>query len=333
MTKFQDLTGKKFGKWNVVEYLGKQNYSCVCDCGTHRIVSVHNLRNGKTTSCGCGREKNLTGKKIDRLTVLRKLPMTKSYVEYECQCDCGAIITKTYFGLTHNKELCCPDCKIPQIEDISGQKFGRLTVIRYAGKSQSNQTMWECQCECGNTITAQAQNLKNGHTKSCGCYNIELTSKRNRTHGETRTRLYNIWHDMCYRCYGEKHHSYYLYGAKGITVCDEWKNSFEKFRDWALQNGYADNLSIDRIDSTGNYEPSNCRWATDLVQANNTNRNRYFTIDGITDTLANWCRKYNMPYATVSSRIRGEWDIVDALTLPIGQKWGAGHRNKRKAGE
>lgn len=219
---------------------------------------------------------------------------------------------------------------MPDIIDITGQKFGRLTAIRYVGRSKGRQSLWEFRCDCGKTIIAQKHNVRNGHTKSCGCYNIELLSKRNRTHGETRTRLYNIWHDMVYRCYGEKHKSYPLYGGKGITVCDEWKDSFETFRDWSLQNGYADNLSIDRIDSTGNYEPSNCRWATDIEQANNTNRNRLCTIDGVTDTLANWCRKYNMPYVTASSRVLRGWDAIDALTLPPGQPRGTGKRLKKE---
>ena len=126
---------------------------------------------------------------------------------------------------------------------------------------------------------------------------------------------------MNYRCYGEKHRSYKDYGGRGIAVCKEWRDSFETFHDWALSHGYKDNLSIDRKDYNGNYCPENCRWATNIQQANNTSRNLIFTVDEYTDTLPNLCRKYNMPYATVHSRIyTGKWDIKRALTQPIKHK-------------
>lgn len=317
MPEMQDLAGKRFGKWTVIKRVGKTKCLCKCDCGTVKEQFVSNITGGKTLSCGCTRNLYYPGAKFGKLTILRKIQNKKSYPQYECQCDCGntLIVAPNFFS---KEEVCCYDCQTPKVEDISGQRFGRLTAIKYAGKSKGKQTLWECRCDCGNTVIVHQQNLKSGHTNSCGCYNSDIASESNKTHGESKLRIYTIWHDMLLRCYSDKHHSYYLYGGSGITVCAEWKNSYESFRDWSYANGYAENLSIDRIDYTGNYEPSNCRWATLLVQANNTSRNLYYTIDGITDTLANWCRKYNMPYMTVHSRVYAlKWDILDALTKPI----------------
>lgn len=321
MAKRLDLTGQKFGRWTVLKYLGDQYYLCRCECGTEREVYAGNLRDGKTKSCGCINRDDFIGKKIGRLTVLRKLPKTKSYTQYECQCECGKIFVTSSNTLKSKYNKSCPDCRKSRVEDISGKRFDRLVAIRYAGKSKRKQTLWECKCDCGNMVIVHQQNLISGHTKSCGCYNREIAVERNTIHGDTNTRIYHIWHDMMYRCYGEKHKSYYLYGGKGITVCEEWKE-YQNFKNWAIGNGYADDLSIDRKDNEKGYEPSNCRWATDLQQANNTSRNKLYVINGKSDTIANLCRKYNVSYATASSRIRRGWDIKAALETPVKKKKG-----------
>ena len=317
----ENLEGKRFGLWTVIKRTQSGNCLCKCDCGTGKEVKIYNLKSGKSTSCGCARKNDLVGKKIGKLTIIKRLPMKKSYVEYECLCDCGNTIIKAYSNLVSTVgEKCCSNCKTPKVEDISGKRFGRLTAIKYIGKSKGKQTLWECKCDCGNIAIVHQQNLKSEHTSSCGCYNSEVASEREKEHGQSGTRLYNIWHDMIYRCYNSNHRSYKDYGGKGIIVCNEWKDDFEVFRNWAIENGYKENLSIDRIDSDKNYCPENCRWATDIQQANNTSRNLIFTVDGCTDTLANLCRKYNIPYTLAHSRIYRNWDIKKALTEPSQRK-------------
>lgn len=144
--------------------------------------------------------------------------------------------------------------------DLTGRRFGRLTALERTGNDSNGRAIWRCRCDCGNEKEILAASLVHGFTKSCGCLR----------HGQSKTRLYHIWAHMIQRCEDPKSNKFHLYGGRGISVCEEWRKDFMAFRTWALENGYTDNLSIDRIDSNGNYEPSNCRWAT----ASEQNRNR-----------------------------------------------------------
>ena len=217
------------------------------------------------------------------------------------------------------------------IKDLTGQKFGRWTVIEYAGKDEYHNALWLCECDCEDKTRriVNGNNLRRSISTSCGCYQKELAQaiciKRNtetgapyaRTHGLSKTRIYNIWCDMKSRCYREKDNHYSYYGGRGISVCDEWKSDFMSFYNWAINNGYQEDLTIDRIDFNGNYEPNNCRWATVDEQINNRRYNRMVTYNGKTQTLKQWATEFGINYHTFLSRIdEFNWDFEKALTTP-----------------
>lgn len=161
--------------------------------------------------------------------------------------------------------------------EMLGMKFGKLLVIgevpdRYISKN-GKEAVWVCRCECGRVIQVRGGQLRSGHTKSCGCAKGEYCGKVHLVHGEHSTRLHSIWNSMKQRCNNPNNPKYMDYGGRGITVCDEWNESFIAFRNWALANGYVDgkghDCSIDRINNDGGYYPENCRWTTAKVQANN----------------------------------------------------------------
>lgn len=139
--------------------------------------------------------------------------------------------------------------------------------------------------------------------------------------GRKNTRLYRIWNNMKSRCYNPHFSQYKNYGARGISVCDEWKDDFQSFHDWAISHGYTDELTIDRIDNNGNYRPDNCRWINNKAQSNNRRSNHIVTIENETKTLTEWCEIYDINYQTVQDRIRRGWSESDALTKPICTKF------------
>lgn len=148
--------------------------------------------------------------------------------------------------------------------DLKSHKFSRLTVVKYVGNAR-----WLCKCDCGNEKVVYRGDLKNGATQSCGCLQKERTSQSNSKHRLHDTRLYNIWCGMKQRCKYKKHVAYKNYGGRGIAICEAWSNDFKTFYEWSMDNGYSDNLTIDRINNDGNYEPSNCRWTTPKEQFKN----------------------------------------------------------------
>lgn len=155
--------------------------------------------------------------------------------------------------------------------DLTGKRFGRMVALRYEGNRK-----WLCRCDCGNEKVVFGLDLRQGKTQSCGCLQRERTSEANRRHYGKGTRLHNIWCGMKERCFNPNFERFHRYGGRGITVCDEWKTSFITFRDWALSNGYRDDLTLDRINNDGNYEPRNCRWATAKEQFKNQNVSKEF---------------------------------------------------------
>ena len=185
--------------------------------------------------------------------------------------------------------------------DLTGKVFGRLTVLKREPKpegSKNRHSRWLCKCSCGETIVTTSDNLLSGGTKSCGCikketsiknimeYNNSEHESKNKTHGMTKTRLYDVYGHMRGRCYNKNDKKYPIYDGRGIGMCDEWRDSPESFFAWAKDNGYRDDLTIDRIDVDGDYSPGNCRWATLKEQANNRRNTIFINIGGKAYTLS-----------------------------------------------
>lgn len=202
--------------------------------------------------------------------------------------------------------------------DLTGQRFGKLTVLERT-ENRGRDTMWLCICDCGNKIATTPSSLKSGHTKSCGCFRSSILAKQgynNATHGMKKTLLYKTWGSIKNRCLNPKTPSYPNYGGRGITICDEWKNDFESFHDWALSCGYQENLSIDRIDVNGPYSPENCRWVTMDVQANNKRTNRVISFSGKQQTLKQWADDTGILPSTIRERLSRGWSVEKTLTTP-----------------
>jgi hypothetical protein len=205
--------------------------------------------------------------------------------------------------------------------DMTGQKFGRLLVVARCDNSPEGKARWICHCDCGEKTKTSGGNLRNGHSKSCGCLKKQTTREKFRTHGASETREHAIWLTMINRCHLPTSTSFYKYGARGITVCERWRTSFENFiadMGWRPTNDH----SIDRIDNNGDYEPRNCRWATRLEQANNTRMTRHVKFRGVEMPLMDALRlsRSNVHPRTAFARIEAGWDIDLALTKPAHRK-------------
>lgn len=197
-----------------------------------------------------------------------------------------------------------------EFKDLTGQIFGKLTVIGISKKIQSGKReryYWKCKCDCGNVKEVRTDCLTSGSVRSCGCIKKEQ-DKVNLTafhrHKLSNTHIWNTYYSMLHRCYNCKDKSYNNYGGRGIKVCDEWRNSFDTFVEWAMKNGYAENLLIDRIDNNGNYEPANCRWSTAKEQARNRRSNIIVAYKGEYMTLIEASDKSGLSYSALNARWR-----------------------------
>jgi hypothetical protein len=192
--------------------------------------------------------------------------------------------------------------------DISGQKFGRYTVLKFHS-TKNRKSYFTCECECGTIKEVRSDQLKSGTTQSCGCY-IKEKLKEERPyrikHGKKakETRLYNIWQGMRSRCNSETNPAYPKYGGRGIKVYENWLNDFQNFYDWAMENSYQENLSIERLNNDGNYEPSNCKWATSKEQNNNKSNNVVIEIDGEKKNLIEWSKSTGVHRSTIYRRLK-----------------------------
>lgn len=182
-----------------------------------------------------------------------------------------------------------------------------------------------CDCSCGKQdIVVMASKLKSGHTQSCGCLQrerfSEAVARASMTHGMSNTKSYNVWRNIKSRCLNPSDINFEYYGGRGVTICDEWRDSFEAFHDWLTENGYREDsvrnntFTVDRIDVNGNYDPGNCRIVSMDIQANNKRTNRYITFNNETHTCAEWARKLNMNYKAFMDRVYRNWPIERIMT-------------------
>jgi hypothetical protein len=189
--------------------------------------------------------------------------------------------------------------------------FGKLICVELAGIDKHRVAMWRCKCECGNELVTAAGNLTKGYTKSCGCSNKTI---KHGLHG--KTNIYGVWKGIRARCFRKTEPSYKRYGGRGISVCAEWLE-FKPFYDWAISSGYEKRLTIERINNDGNYEPSNCKWATLAEQQNNKRNNIKITKNNQTKTASQWGKELGIMPCTIYSRIRYGW-AKEELLLPVG---------------
>lgn len=202
---------------------------------------------------------------------------------------------------------------MPKFQDLTGQKFNYLTVIKRIFKEKNKGTYWLCKCVCGNETIVAASKLKSGHTKSCGCKLKELCRNANIKHNMTKSREFVIWCGIKQRCFDKNSSHYNRYGGRGITVCPEWLNFENFYKDMGnIPKGY----SIDRIDNNGNYEPNNCRIIPIGKQKRNTSKSLIITYNNDTDCLINLCEKYNKDYNLVYQRIHNGWEVKKAFECP-----------------
>lgn len=195
-------------------------------------------------------------------------------------------------------------------KDISGQKFGRLTALYRLNNHNKNCVYWLCICDCGNLKEVRGTHLRYGQIKSCGCLNHVPTVIK---HHQWNTRLYKIYHAIKQRCYNNNHTAYKNYGKRGITICDEWLRDFQAFYNWSISNGYKEGLTIDRIDVNGNYEPSNCRWATRKEQQNNRRNTIYLTYNNKTQSISQWADELGIKANTIRTRYFQGWNYKECL--------------------
>lgn len=198
--------------------------------------------------------------------------------------------------------------------EIAGKKYGRLTAVKFVCINNHHDSVWLFKCDCGRDHVTAAYAVTCGKTRSCGCLKDEMCVSANITHGQSETRIYRTWNDMRRRCRARNRPDWANYGERGITVCKEWED-FDVFYKWAMDNGYNDMLTIDRIRNNEGYSPNNCRWVTRRYQNNNTRANHQITAFGKTQNLQQWADETGFGHTAILFRLKSGWTVEEALTI------------------
>ena len=204
------------------------------------------------------------------------------------------------------------DKKTYYFKDLHGKRFGHLTALKSIGKTNYGNLIWECRCDCGNIKNLPSGKLTSGRATNCGCITSDLKRKNAEIHGITsrqKPRTFVIWNGIKSRCYDEKSISYKNYGARGIVLCEEW-HSFENFHKWAMENGYKDDLEIDRIDNNGNYCPENCRWVTRQFNRSHQRKTRNITVYGVSLNITQWSKALSKSKSTLYKKLHESEDAL-----------------------
>lgn len=270
--------------------------------------------------------KDISGHRYGRLLAIKHIGKNGSgKTLWECHCDCGNIKNITTSDLSSGRVNSC-GCLRKEItakknfKDLTGKVFGQWTVVERGKTNNCRKIEWICECSCGNIGEVSGNSLLAGKSTMCKECLRKIQSKKAKTHGKSRSRIYKIFCGMKSRCFNPNNYSYSHYGARGIVVCNEWMgdNGFDNFYEWSMKNGYSDELSIDRIDVNGNYEPANCRWATNKEQANNTRKNKKYEYNNQCHTLKEWSEIVGIDYFTLVSRInKCNWNFERAIKEPV----------------
>lgn len=242
------------------------------------------------------------GLTFNELTVVNIL--TNGMCDFKCSC--GKVVSIKFSDVKNGKTKSCGHLKEQmKYKNMVGEKFNHLLAIEELGFNSKNQREYLFLCDCGKTVIRELKEVKRGKLKSCGCMK-GVGAGGKVIHGLSKDRLYNIYKRMIRRCYTKNDSSYKDYGGRGIIVCEEWldkNNGVHNFYKWANENGYTDELTIDRIDNDGNYEPSNCRWVNIDVQANNKRSNLLWEHKGEIKTLAQWADDLDLIYDSLWKRL------------------------------
>lgn len=230
----------------------------------------------------------------------------------ECHSkSCGCMRYKNIVHKPHNRG----NLQKVDIASLIGKKKNMLTVIGFERPPDKGRIKLKCKCDCGNTVLVLPYQFRNGAVKSCGC----ILNNDKIKHGLSKNPLYQDWASMIRRCYNQNADNYERYGGRGIFVCEEWRDSPEKFIKWVESTGgRPKGTTLDRIDNDGPYSPENCRWATYTQQSRNKRSNRFLTYNGETKCLSDWCKEFGLKNETLRARLNGGWSVEMALTTPIG---------------